>query len=204
MTKGIIYKITNKVNGKIYIGWTAKELDERWESHLKRAKFQKGFALHGALRKYGEQNFEIIEIDRAISIDDAKFKEKKWIAELNCKCPIGYNLTDGGDGANGYEFTEEALRKLSKSHIGQQAWNKGKPWSEECKKKMSDARKGRKLSAESIDKRAETRRKNGWYTKCDGNHHRNMASLAHKGKKLSQEEINKRTNTRLANNGGKY
>ena len=57
----------------------------------------------------------------------------------------------------GKYFSEETRKKLSESHRGHKAWNKGKPLSEETKKKLSEARKGKPLSEEAKKKLSEAR-----------------------------------------------
>ena len=56
--KGYIYKITNLVNGKSYVGQTIRTIEERWKQHIKDSKGNKDdFYLHRAIRKYGKENF---------------------------------------------------------------------------------------------------------------------------------------------------
>lgn len=88
-----IYKVTNKLNGKIYIGQSSN-IEERWKNHL-RAKDNTHF--HNALQKYGKDNFiwEIIED----GLNDSKIRferEKFWISFYKSNI-IGYNMTSGGD-----------------------------------------------------------------------------------------------------------
>ena len=69
----IVYKITNLINGKVYIGQTVRSLEERYRGHIQRAN--KGYMgkLYPAMRKYGIDNFKpevIEEIDE--SLPDAK------------------------------------------------------------------------------------------------------------------------------------
>ena len=57
---GYVYKITNSINGKIYIGQTKHSIEERFKGHLKQSKVDKEqdhSILHEAIRKYGEKNF---------------------------------------------------------------------------------------------------------------------------------------------------
>lgn len=101
-----IYKLTNNVNGKIYVGQTSKTLEERLNSHIRdmnREKF-KHRPIYLAMRKYGIENFSIEEIeecDNAISND----REKFWIKYFN-SCVEGYNVALGGAGKPLYSQSE--------------------------------------------------------------------------------------------------
>lgn len=86
----IIYKATNLLDSKVYIGLTTKTLDERIKTHLK-SKKQKG--LFGkALHKYGIANFQVEVIDRADNFDELVEKELQWIFHYNSQSPNGYNI----------------------------------------------------------------------------------------------------------------
>lgn len=116
---GIIYKVTNLVNGKIYIGKTITGLKQRISVHLWDARHKrKIYALHGAINKYGEENFKWEIMDRCLFPDMLCELEKKYIRELNCKAPNGYNLTEGGEGMVGYVASEETRKKMSAIHLG--------------------------------------------------------------------------------------
>lgn len=90
----IIYKITNRINGKCYIGQTVGTLDARWKRHCK--DNSKCTAIHNAIVKYGKDNFTVEEIDNAVSQDELNEKEAYWITKLNTLSPNGYNLQNGG------------------------------------------------------------------------------------------------------------
>ena len=93
-----IYKITNNINNKIYVGQSI-DIKERWKQHLYKAYNEKelGYnsAIHQAFRKYGYENFsfEIIELCNKEELD---VKEIYWIKTLNSLAPIGYNILPGG------------------------------------------------------------------------------------------------------------
>ncbi len=97
---GIIYKITNEVNGKIYVGQTIRSMNDRWTDHKRDAVNGVDYPLYFAMRKYGVENFNIVCLDSASSLDDLNQKEKLWIKELNslCKNEKGYNVVIGGLG----------------------------------------------------------------------------------------------------------
>lgn len=93
---GIIYKATNIINGKVYIGITVNTLDCRKKAHLKDAKQKKGFYFHNALSKYGVINFVWETIDTFEVKEDGINKEKYWIDVYGSWGDRGYNLTAGG------------------------------------------------------------------------------------------------------------
>ena len=89
-----IYKITNKINGKVYIGQTIHP-NRRWMEHKQKARHgQDKYLIHLAINKYGEENFtfEIIEWTK-----DFNNEEKRLIKEYNSITPNGYNISEGGD-----------------------------------------------------------------------------------------------------------
>lgn len=111
-----IYKIVNKINGKIYIGLTSKSVYDRWCRHLMDCKFKKRkkVRLYNAIMKYGEKNFIIEEIYLCKNKNIAYEKEKYYIKLYNSYDEnIGYNMTIGGDGINGYIFSEEDKKRIS-------------------------------------------------------------------------------------------
>lgn len=113
-----VYKITNKVNGKIYVGITNQGYKTRWYKHCSDAIHDSSFPIHQALRKYGFDNFKVGVIEQCSTIDLLKEREKFWIKELGTltKYGKGYNITTGGDGAFGRyhsDETKELLRELA-------------------------------------------------------------------------------------------
>ena len=95
MKKGTIYKITNLVNGKIYIGQTVQYYLNRFTQHKSHARTgQSNHKLARALRKYGDSNF-IIEVIEECDISLLDEKEKYWIKYYN-SIEDGYNISGGG------------------------------------------------------------------------------------------------------------
>lgn len=154
-----IYLITNLENKKKYVGITKFSITERFYQHSKR-----GFLLTEAIKKYGEDKFFIELIEEVDSAGRAYELEQYYIKEYNTKVPYGYNLTDGGDGIFGWEVTEqyrqECSERVKQLHKEKKVGMYGKNHSDETKRKMSVASKGkskpwligRKLSPESIEK----------------------------------------------------
>ena len=94
----IIYKITNVVNNKVYIGLTTTPLKKRWYAHVRDSKKSEKH-LYAAMRKYGLYNFKIEVIDdTAKDIQELGKLERKYIKIYKSSNPdYGYNLTEGGD-----------------------------------------------------------------------------------------------------------
>lgn len=139
---GIIYKITNKINGKIYIGQTIRSLEARWKGHIytlkkyERAENKWCSHLYNAMSKYGVENFEISLIDTAESKEELDKKEKYYIYIFDTRNGLrGYNVADGGIGGD-LTHILPLDRQIEKA------------------KKCSEKRRGRKQSEESNIKRS--------------------------------------------------
>lgn len=146
-------------SGKKYVGRTSKSIDKRWREHISYSTLCEGGAIHGAIRKYGQDSF-IHEILETINSPEVAVEcEIKWVKALNTKVPNGYNLTSGGEGV--FEPSDETREKLSKSkkgkplHPNSRAALKfgplsriGTKTSEETKALMSAAAKGKPKSLE--------------------------------------------------------
>ena len=156
----VIYKVTNLVNGKIYIGQTTeKNPIRRWWKHCydNKTMFDK------AIKKYGQNNFKFEVIDLANSQDELNDKERYWISFYDCMAPNGYNLTSGG--RSYCVVSEETRKKMSECRKGEKAPWYGKKLTEEAKQKMSEAHKGKpgywtgkKRDAETLRKISEARK----------------------------------------------
>jgi len=140
--QGVIYKITNTLNGKIYIGKTKQKLDRRMTQH--KCDSKKGsLGIGAAIRKYGWENF-MVEVIEECSVEKLNEREIFWIAELNSKAPNGYNLTDGGEGL--INPSEETRAKMSANRpdvSGKNNPNYGKKTPPEVCAKISASNKGK-------------------------------------------------------------
>ena len=120
-----IYKITNKVNDKVYIGQSIRPVKKRFNRHLNDAlnnKLDTHFAR--AIRKYGKDNFICEVIDTATNQNDLTLKEQYWIQYYD-SVNVGYNETDAIQKCGGNTYaskTKEELlgiyEKIRKSKIG--------------------------------------------------------------------------------------
>ena len=138
MTCGI-YMIQNKVNNKMYIG-QAVDIEKRWNDHIWNLNNKRNENRHfiNAWYKYGEENFKFT-ILLECKESDLNMYEEYYIFELMTYDPrVGYNKNYGGDSGRP---TEEAKRKMSEAQ-------KGKQLSEEHKRKISESQKGKQFSEE--------------------------------------------------------
>lgn len=121
---GEIYKITNLVNNKIYIGKTKKYYKsslfgyiKRFDNHINSAfsnsKFNDCPRLYNAIRKYGKEKFKV-ELICESSLDEIDTLEIKYIEEFNStNRKIGYNIALGGGGRSVVNISEEIRNKIS-------------------------------------------------------------------------------------------
>jgi group I intron endonuclease len=179
-----VYLITNKINGKRYVGQTVKTIEERWKQHVYLSKQpRKGEPIISAIRKYGSDNFEIKSLARCNSLEEMNHREEYYIRLLKTLVYSGYNVLPGGNNRKMHESTK---KKLSLARIGKKIG----PFSEEHRRKLSEANKGQNLGGTLPE---ETKRK---------------ISEANKGEKnymfgKKQTENNKKA-TSEANRGNKY
>ncbi len=188
MHYGYIYKITNLINNKIYIGQHHYEQD-----HIDPKYFGGGKNLHLAFKKYGKENFKCEILEWCNSFEEINEKEIYWIKYYNSKNrEIGYNLNDGGQGITGYHHTDEAKEKISK--------NNARYW------------KGRSLHPNTIKASIESRKKLAAEGKIKGHSFTIEQRLAHglkmkeywknhippnTGKKITEETRQKLVNSHL-------
>lgn len=145
---GIIYKVTNLVNNKIYIGQTIQNLHVRIYHHFYESKNANCY-FHHAINKYGKENFVAEEICSATSIENLNHLEEHFISYYDSLSPNGYNIVFGGNNfkrvrspMEGKHHSEETKQKMSKSATG-------KPKSLEAVRKMSITKTGFKHSLKS-------------------------------------------------------
>jgi predicted GIY-YIG superfamily endonuclease len=190
-----LYKISNLVNDKVYVGQTSRDLKQRFAEHKKLHSDCKH--LNRAMKKYGIDSFniELITVCHTQSVADTL---EIYFIDIMKSVQNGYNIRGGGSrgklsaetkrkisiARQGIIFSDETKKKLSLASTGKtychtseaklkislarkgKHFPKRKPMSEEQKKKISDSRKGMKFSDE----------------------HKKNLSLALKGKKYSQSK----------------
>lgn len=125
---GFIYKVTNKINGKIYIGQTSGITpEERFKQHVKEAKVkQYNRPFHLAINKYGAENF-IVEKIEEVSSEILSEREKYWIkyyhSYIHDENANGYNTTMGGEGTIKYDYAKLAQEYEQTKSLAQAAKN---------------------------------------------------------------------------------
>lgn len=195
---GYVYKITNTVNNKAYIGISIHAPEKgRIRDHLS------GYGnrlIARAIKKYGKDAFTYKTLEANVFDEFLPDLEVAYIEKFNTIAPHGYNLNSGGD----HKIpSEETRQKMSEALKGENHPLYGKRHSEATRRKMSEAKKGKKLSAEHIHKMsesqkgkshsAETRRKLSEINigKKHSTEARRKISEANKGKKRSVEQRRK-------------
>lgn len=135
-----VYKITNKINGKSYIGISSREPIMRWSEHLVRYRQGRrgGNRLYDALSKYGPNAFSLETVATASTELEIRKLETFYITKFDTY-HNGYNCNLGGVGF--LKFPKHIVRKISEAQ-------KGKIISAETKAKMSLAKLGDKRCAE--------------------------------------------------------
>jgi group I intron endonuclease len=170
-----LYKITNQLNGKIYIG-QSKNDKYRWRQHLYFAKNpnKTGQYIHHAMAKYGAENFEFQIIAFCRNQEDANNIENTLILQYNSRdTQFGYNLTVGGNYGGHSEETKRKLSEATKQQIKEKGHpsqgvkrseearqnmsaaqqNRNNNYTPEMRKRMSDSHKGQKHPSEVVEKR---------------------------------------------------
>lgn len=192
-----IYKITNLVNNKVYIG-QAIDIDKRWYEHINDLKNNKHINKHlqRAWNKYREENFKFEVIEDCVE-DKLTEREQYWIdyyEGINSK--NNYNFRNAGNRGKfseisiqkrtktrrGFKHSIETKQKMSKSHIGIKH-------TEETRKKLSNYHKGKKLSVDTINKLKEIANNNKCYLigRKLTDETKEKIRQAHLGKHLSEE-----------------
>lgn len=114
MIKGYIYKITNRVNNKVYIGQTKYTVEHRWKQHLRALREKRQYALYKAMSKYGIENFSIDQLEE-VDIDKLDEREIFWIAKYD-SFKSGYNMANGGQDIH-YIWTDNQYEEIKDLYL---------------------------------------------------------------------------------------
>ena len=141
---------------KRYIGITCQTVSKRWQNGN---GYRNNIHFTRAINKYGWDNFQHIIIAKGLTEDEAKWLEIELIRKWDSTNPNkGYNITLGGEGANGLVHTEEFKEKRSKKYSGEGNPFYGKQHSEETKEKLREINTGKTHSEETKRKISENHR----------------------------------------------
>lgn len=153
---GIVYLVTNTVNGKRYVGITVGTAEDRFKGHVNDMQRGSQLAFHCAIRRHGAEKFTVQELEECGTIEELKQRERDLIVELQTHVSLGrgYNMTKGGDGLFGFKHTESTKQIMSekalarsprsKEHsanisVGLQVWHAA-PENQEQRRMMYDKR----------------------------------------------------------------
>ena len=207
---GIIYKIENKMNGKVYIGQTTNNegfkgryyrsgntLIERCYNYHNQNKiygYYYNSHLLSAMNKYGLENFIVNDFfDFAFSKEELDIKEQSWILIYD-SVKNGYNLNYGGSNGKASEHTKNIMRELNK---GENNPRYGIEVSNETKKKMRENHWSKTGIYKPISKKGKDSPN---YGKHHSEETKKKISNSNKGKILSEETKKKMSNTRQGSN----
>lgn len=148
---GYIYKITNKINNKSYIGKKYGSFDDNY--------YGSGKIIKEAIKKYGKENFIIEILCECKNEKDINLNEQKYIKENNPK----YNIAKGGTGGNTLLYSTETHKKeiIKKRSISlSKTWNnKSKEEKQKWAKSISLAKKGKKYNRPDYKHSEEVKQK---------------------------------------------
>ena len=168
-----VYKITCKVNNKIYIGQTIESLTQRFNRHMGYQKDEHDTKFYRAIRKYGKDNFYIELLEEVSNQNELDKREYYWICFYD-SVNKGYNTKDcigkcGGDTLSTHPNKKLISEKLRKSKLGDKNPMRingglkgerngmyGKHLTEEQKMHISKKLKGRTRSIEACKKTSES------------------------------------------------
>lgn len=144
----IIYKITNLLNNKYYVGQTWQPMKDRFAQHAQRNDSVK---LYNAMEKYGSNNFTIECLTVVSTQTLADFYETYFISRFKSNDrDVGYNISNGGRGVG--KHTPQTKEKISTSLTGREK----EPFTDEHKVNMSRSKMGHLVSKETRDKISKT------------------------------------------------
>lgn len=146
-----VYYISCSPTGLGYVGITGWSAERRFARHLLNARTGRAGSLYDAIREHGPAAFTVSFLMATTSWGEACESERRLIEELGTKIPSGFNMTGGGDGNFGYEYTDEVRLRMSVS-------GKAKRLTEEHRRKIGEANRRRKHGPESIEKMAAAKR----------------------------------------------
>lgn len=157
----VIYIHKCKITNKYYVGQTCRKLEKRWGKNGKNYTEHNNLKFYNAIQKYGWENFEHYIVAKTHSLKEAYELEQYYIEKLDTY-KNGYNSTLGGSGSKGKVISKEQREHLSKLLKGKEThgWKEyfilnpmfGKHHTEETKRKIGNANRGRVISKEGRER----------------------------------------------------
>ena len=115
---GVIYLVRNKTDGKVYIGRTTQHLSIRWAGHVHDSKGSATTGLHGAIKRYGPDNFTIEELEAHPDKRSLMIAEQDAIERHHARDPnVGYNLSAGYQGKSTIVGSEKVYSEILKIRL---------------------------------------------------------------------------------------
>lgn len=136
----VVYRITNRINGKTYIGKTIVSVEKRWKEHVWDAAHRLDLYLHRSIRVHGAESFSIEILYQAKTLRELNAMETFFIIlHQSHRAEHGYNMTLGGEG--GAQILPSVRARMSQP--GARNPRFGKKWSTEVKARISGTQKDR-------------------------------------------------------------
>lgn len=173
-----IYKITNIVNGKCYIGYSQTP-NERWKTHIRCANSGDKKKLYSAMRKYGISNFNFDIIYQSDDREHTLLEMEPFYIKQYNSVVEGYNMNEGGYNVNTDEMRSQNSKRMKQNNP-----------MKTIRTNNGSFKKGRKYEMSSAHKQAITKSKLG---KNNPNYGNKMAA-AHLNEKLCCEHCGKISN----------
>ncbi len=163
----IVYLITNKINGKRYVGQTVETLETRWKKHCSPSSSNKKMLIVKAIKKYGEANFSKKVLAKCDSIEEMNHRETYYIKLLKTSIGNGHDGYNVSLGGGNMIPSEETRKKMSNAKKGKVAHNKGKKAPPHVIIKLNEGKKryhekfgnpslGRKATPETLIKMSQS------------------------------------------------
>lgn len=175
MAYGYIYKITNLINAKVYVGQTTKTVEQRFKGHCNSKKSHIGLAI----KKYGKINFKIELLAIADNQKQLNALEVVYVNNENCLHPNGYNHRAGGDQQG--IVSDSTKSKISKSKLGKpNLKRRGELRSTEYRIKISKGLGGKRIKATHLDTGEIKIYETAHSTRSDGHNPSNVVQICKK------------------------
>ena len=117
-----IYKYTNRINGKVYVGKTDYPLSHRHRQHISKSNRGLDTLFGRAIRKYGIESFALEVLAEVEEL--GSFVEILYISVLRANQPLyGYNITDGGEGTLGHHHSEKSKEAIRRKMVDREVTN---------------------------------------------------------------------------------